>query len=154
MGDLTVAGYDADGYLTFPDGTFDDAYAGWLRDAAPRGRHSVLLVADDDGELLGTITWCPPGSPDRELAIADTQGEFRTLSIAAHARQRGIGRALVTECFSRARSADLTEMMLCSLLEMEPAHRLYESFGFVRRPELDRVPEPGVTLWAFSAPAA
>ena len=43
-------------------------------------------------------------------------------------------------------------MVLSSLLEMRPAHRLYESFGFVRRPELDRVPEPGVTLWAFWAP--
>ena len=39
VGDLTVAGYDADGYLTFHDGTFDDVYAGWLRDAASRGRN-------------------------------------------------------------------------------------------------------------------
>ncbi len=154
VGDLTVAGYDADGYLTYPDGTFDDVYAGWLRDAASRGRNSVLLVAVEDGELLGTVTWCPPGSSDRQFATSDRQGEFRTLSVASSARGRGVGRALVTACFDRARSAGLTEVMICSLLEMEPAHRLYESFGFVRRPELDRVPEPGVNLWAFSAPVA
>lgn len=152
VGDLTVAGYDADGYLTYPDGTFDDVYAGWLRDAAPRGRNSVLLVAVEGGQLLGTVTWCPPGSPEREVSTSDAQGEFRTLSVAADARGRGVGRALVTECFERARAAGLTEMMISSLLEMKPAHRLYESFGFVRRPELDRQPEPGVNLWAFSAP--
>ncbi len=152
VGDLTVAGYDADGYLTYPDGTFDENYAGWLRDAAPRGRHSVLLVAAEGTELLGTVTWCPPGSPDRELATSDFQGEFRTLSIAAHARKQGIARALVEECFNRARAGGMTEMMISSLLEMKPAHQLYESFGFLRRPELDRQPEPGVNLWAFSAP--
>lgn len=152
VGDLTVEGYDADGYLTYPDGTFDHTYARWLRDAAPRGRHSVLLVAVDDGRLLGTATWSPPGSPDRELASADHQGEFRTLSIAPGVRRSGVARSLVAECFDRARAAGLTEMMLSSLAEMKPAHHLYASFGFVRRPELDREPEPGVDLWAFSAP--
>lgn len=152
IGNLTVAGYDADGYLTYPDGTFDDNYADWLRDTAPRGRHSVLLVAVEGDELLGTVTWCPPGSPEREVSTSDSQGEFRTLSVAADARGRGVGRALVAECFDRARSAKLTEMVLCSLLEMEPAHRLYESFGFTRRPEQDWSPGPGVNLWVFAAP--
>lgn len=152
VGDLTVAGYDADGYLTYPDGTFDDKYAGWHRDAASRGRSSVLLVAAEGDELLGTATRCPPGSSEREVSISDTQGEFRTLSNAPDARGRGIGRALVDECLDRARAAGLTEVVLCSLEEMKPAHQLYESFGFVRRPELDWSPEPDVTLWAFSAP--
>ncbi|MEO6606684.1 MAG: GNAT family N-acetyltransferase [Aeromicrobium sp.] len=152
VGDLTVAGYDANGYLTYPDGTFDDGYAGWLRDAASRGCNSVLLVAVDGDDLLGTVSWCPPGSPDRQVSTSDAQGEFRTLSVAADARGRGVGRALVTDCFDRARSAGLTEMVLCSLPDMKPAHQLYETFGFTRRPESDWSPEPGVTLWVFAAP--
>ncbi|MEO6604634.1 MAG: GNAT family N-acetyltransferase, partial [Aeromicrobium sp.] len=124
VGELPVAGYDANGYLTDPDGTFDDVYAGWLRDAASRGRNSVLLIAVDGDEPLGTVSWCPPGSPDRQVSTSDTQGEFRTLSVAADARGRGVGRALVTECFDRARSAGMTEMVLCSLPEMTPAHKL------------------------------
>jgi GNAT superfamily N-acetyltransferase len=150
VGALTVAGYEADGYLVTPDGSYDDDYAGWLADTAPRGRDSVLLVAVEDDELLGTVTWCPPGSPARELAVDDRQGEFRTLSVAAAGRRRGVGRALVADCLDRARAAGLIEMMLCSLPEMKPAHRLYESFGFVRRPELDWSPKPGVKLWAYS----
>ncbi len=152
VGDLTVAGYDAEGYLTFPDGTFDDTYAGWLRDAAPRGRDAALLVAVEGDDVLGTVTWCPHGSPFAQLAKLPDQGEFRTLSIAPHARRLGVGRALVGACLDRARAEGRREVMLCSLPEMVPAHRLYESFGFVRRPTLDFEPFPGVILWAFSAP--
>lgn len=152
VGALTVAGYDANGYLVYPDGTYDDGYAGWLADAATRGRDGVLLVATEGDGLLGTATWCPYGSPFAQLAIQPHQGEFRTLSVAPEARGRGIGRALVEDCLDRARDADLTEVLLCSLPEMLPAHRVYTRLGFVRRPELDWSLEPGVTLWAFSLP--
>jgi ribosomal protein S18 acetylase RimI-like enzyme len=150
VGTLSVAGYDADGYLTYPDGTFDDDYAGWLADATSRAEKSTLLVALDGDELVGTVTWCPYGSGDAQLAKEPHQGEFRTLSIAPEARGRGVGRALVEHCLERAHSAGLTEVLLFSLKEMLPAHRLYARLGFVRRPELDWSPEPEVNLWAFS----
>jgi len=150
IGALSVAGYDADGYLTYPDGTFDDGYAAWLADAASRAEKSTVLAAFEGDRLVGTVTWCPYGSGDAQLAKEPHQGEFRTLSIAPEARGRGVGRALVEECLNRARAAGLTEVLLFSLLEMVPAHRLYARLGFVRRPELDWSPEPDVHLWAFS----
>jgi ribosomal protein S18 acetylase RimI-like enzyme len=150
IGALTVAGYDADGYLTFPDGTYDHGYAGWLADAAARGRHDVLLVATIGDDLVGTVTWCPFGSASAQQARAPHQGEFRTLSVDPAARGRGVGRALVEACLDRARASGLTEVLLCSLAEMLPAHRLYTALGFGRRPELDWSPEPGVRLLAFS----
>ena len=150
VGALTVAGYDADGYLLYPDGSYDHGYAGWLADAASRAQKSTLLVAIEDDELLGTVTWCPYGSADAQLAKEPHQGEFRTLSIAPEARGRGIGRALVEHCLELARAAGLTEVLLFSLDDMVPAHRLYTRLGFVRRPDLDWTPEPDVNLWAFS----
>ena len=150
VGALTVAGYDADGYLLYPDGSYDQGFAGWLADAASRAQKSTLLVAIEDDELLGTVTWCPYGSADAQLAKEPHQGEFRTLSIAPEARGRGIGRALVEHCLELARAADLTEVLLFSLDDMVPAHRLYTRLGFVRRPDLDWTPEPDVNLWAFS----
>jgi GNAT superfamily N-acetyltransferase len=152
VGALTVAGYDAEGYLVMPDGSYDDHYAGWLGDAAARGRDADLLVAVEGDELLGTATWCPYGSPFAQLAMQPHQGEFRTLSVAPSARGRGVGRALVEDCLDRARAARLTEVLLCSLPEMLPAHRVYARLGFVRRPELDWSPVEGVDLWAFSLP--
>jgi GNAT superfamily N-acetyltransferase len=150
VGALTVAGYDADGHLMRPDGTFDDEYAGWLADGGARARDGVLVVAVDGNDLLGTVTWCPPGSPFRELSTRDDQGEFRTLSVAPEARGRRVGSALVDWCIAEARATGLTEILLCSLPEMTTAHRLYESRGFVRRSDLDWSPVPGVDLWGFS----
>jgi ribosomal protein S18 acetylase RimI-like enzyme len=163
VGALTLAAYDADGYLVNPDGSYDHDYAGWLADGATRARDGVLIVAvqseaargpappPGDGDiLLGTVTWCPPGSPFRELSTRDDQGEFRTLSVAPEARGRRVGSALVDWCITEARATGLTEILLCSLPEMTPAHRLYESRGFVRRADLDWTPFPGVDLWGFS----
>lgn len=151
VGELTVRGYEADGYLTRSDGTYDDEYAAWLRDAAGRADGGTVLVAvDAGGTLLGTVTWCPPGSASAQLAHEVHQGEFRTLSVDPAARGRGVARALVAACLDRARQARLTEVLLCSLAEMAPAHRLYGSMAFVRRPDLDWSPGPGVDLWGFS----
>ena len=150
VGALTVAGYDAEGYLTLPDGTFDHEYGGWLADGVTRARDAALIVAVDGEDLLGTVTWCPPGSPLREIAKHDHQGEIRTLSVDPSARGRGVGSALVDWCLDEARRNGLTEIVLSSLTVMLPAHRLYESRGFVRRPDLDWYPFPDVLLWGFS----
>lgn len=154
VGALTVAGYDADAYLTLADGSYDQQYADWLADGATRARDGVLMVAVDDDILLGTVTWCPPGSPFRELSTRDDQGEIRTLSVSPDARGRGVGSALVDWCIDEARATGLVEILLSTLPEMTPAHRLYESRGFVRRPELDWSPFPDVLLWGFSLAVA
>ena len=148
-GALTVAGYAAEGFLVLPDGSPDHDYAAWLGDGASRGRDGGLLVAVDGDHLLGTTTWCPPGSPHRDLATRPDQGEFRALSVSPDARRRGVGRLLVQECLRLARNDGLAEVLLCSLPEMASAHRLYVSMGFTRRPDLDWSPVPGVTLWGF-----
>jgi ribosomal protein S18 acetylase RimI-like enzyme len=150
VGELTVAGYEADDSLRLPDGSYDTVYADWLRDTTSRARDAVLLVAADGDALLGTVTWCPHGSPTAQLAHAPHQGEIRSLSVAPTARRHGIGRALVTACLRHAHDAGLTEVVLSSRDQLVPAHGLYASLGFVRRPDLDREPVPGVLLWGFS----
>lgn len=135
-----------------PDGSFDEEYAGMLRNSAQRDAEAELWLAVEDGRILGCVTWCPVGSPYRELAVDDAQGEFRGLAVDPEARGRGAGRALVAHCLEQARDQGMREVVLCSLPEMEPAHRLYESLGFGRRPDLDWSPFDGVVLWGFSAP--
>lgn len=150
VGALTVAGYDDHGYLIRPDGSRDDDYAGQLGDAADRSRGAELIVAVEGDQLLGTVTWCPPGAAYRELSTSERQGEFRMLSVARTARNHGVGGALVDWCLAEARRTGLREVLLCSLPEMTSAHRLYTSRGFARRTELDWSPKDGVSLWAFS----
>jgi ribosomal protein S18 acetylase RimI-like enzyme len=148
-GRVTAEAYRIDDLLRRADGLIDTAYEGELTDAGRRAREAELLVAVEAGHLLGTVTWCPPTSPWRELATEQDQAEFRMLSVAAAGRRRGVGRALVTACLERARAERMREVLLSSLPQMTSAHALYREFGFVRAPELDHSPKPHVHLWAF-----
>jgi ribosomal protein S18 acetylase RimI-like enzyme len=148
-GRVTAEGYHADDLLRRPDGLIDAEYEARLADADRRARMAVLMVAVDDGKVLGTVTWCPPTSPLRELATRRDQAEFRMLSVAPAGRRRGVGHALVEACLDRARLEGMREVVLSSLPQMTAAHALYREFGFVRAPELDHSPKPDVHLWAF-----
>lgn len=145
VGALTVAAYLEDD-LVPPGSSYDTV----LRDAAARAEKAELWVAVSvDDVLLGTVTYCPPGSVYRELG-RDDEGEFRMLAVAPAARGRGVGMALVRHCVDRSRSLGFRGVVLSSSSSMTTAHRLYERLGFSRRPDLDWSPIPTVTLLGFS----
>ncbi len=145
VGDVTVRGYGHDGFITAADD-----YMHELADSAGRAASAEVYVAARDGRVVGTVTFCPPGSPLRELSRAG-EGEFRMLAVDPSARGLGVGRALVRHCFARCSQLGLTSMVICSMTTMTQAHGLYATFGFVREPSLDWEPVPGVTLWGFRA---
>lgn len=149
VGELTVAAYRADGLLRGADGSADH-YAPVLRDTATRDAQAEVWVAVDDHDaLLGTVTWCPPGSPYREIAHSPDEAEFRMLAVPPALRRRGAARALVLACISRARAEGMRAVLLSSLPQMTAAHGLYRDLGFLRAPDLDHHPIPLVDLWAF-----
>jgi ribosomal protein S18 acetylase RimI-like enzyme len=152
VGELTVEAYEHDALLVE-----DDAYAASLRDAVTRAREAELYVAvltdllahpDDPGEAVGTVTFCPQGSPWAELAQPG-EGEFRMLAVDPSVRRRGVAQALVGLCLERSRELGYTAVVLSSLPVQEPAHRIYERLGFRRTPDLDWSPAAGVDLLAF-----
>ncbi len=146
VGRLTVAAYRADGLLAGAE----DAYEERLRDIATRDSGAEVWVAvDGTDQPVGTVTWCPPGSPWREVATRHDQAEFRMLAVLPTGRRRGVGRTLVSACLRRARDEGAREVFLSSLPVMTGAHRLYRELGFVRAPELDHCPAPTVQLWVF-----
>ncbi len=142
VGEITLAAYE-----DFTTGT-EDFYRQHLRDATRRDREAELWVAVDGDELVGTVTYCPPGSPWRELA-GDHEGEFRMLAVHPARQGRGAGHALVEHCERRARDHGATAMVLSSLAEMAAAHRVYDRLGYARAPERDWSPVDGVFLIAF-----
>jgi len=144
IGDLTVRVY-VDGGLVSPS----SPYVGTLRDAADRGAKSELLVAEVGGELAGAVAYCPPGSPYAELA-GPGEAEFRMLAVLESARGKGVGRAMVLACTERARAAGLRGLRLSTQRNMGAAHRLYEGMGFVRTPDRDWAPAPGVNLLTYA----
>lgn len=152
VGALTAEAYRADGLLDAHDHPVDDGYETQLRAAARRAREAELWVAVDDdpeGTVLGTVTWCPPPSPWRQLARSEHQAEFRMLAVASAGRRRGVARALVEACLARARQSQMTEVVIWSHPLMLGAHTLYARMGFDRAYDLDGSPAPGVHLWGF-----
>ena len=149
----TLAGVTVDAYRRADTGDrsfLSPGYEHELRDVTGRAAVADVLVAvDDDGTLLGGLTYIPPGpnplSEHREPELAS----IRMLAVAAGAQRRGIGRALTEAAMDRARAAGAPGMILHSTWVMTTAHRLYEKLGWVRDPSLDWEPEPGVDLWGY-----
>ncbi|QPP06668.1 GNAT family N-acetyltransferase [Streptomyces bathyalis] len=148
VGELTARAYLGDGLLTFGA---EDPYLAELRAARRRARHTELLVAVDTAtdSMLGAVAFVGDGGEYADLA-GPGEGEFRMLAVKPEGRGRGAGEALVRACVDRARARELIRLVLCSTEEMSAAHRLYGRLGFVRTPERDWEPYPGLFLRAFA----
>ncbi|MFI7218317.1 GNAT family N-acetyltransferase [Micromonospora maritima] len=140
---LTVAAYEADGQLKGENG-----YAVVLADVAGRAETGEVLVAVDEptGTVLGAVTFVLPGTPFAELA-GPGEAEFRMLAVDPAAQGRGAGEALARACVARAVELGCTAVVICVRAGMAAsARRLYDRLGFVRLPEKDWSPLPGVDL--------
>ncbi|GGT39414.1 GNAT family N-acetyltransferase [Streptomyces purpureus] len=148
LGELTAQAYLDDGHLDLNE---DDDYLNVLRDVARRAAEAEVLVAvDPRGHLLGGVTFVASGArPWADVARAD-EAEFRMLAVSREARGRGAGEALVRACVERARATEgCVRMMLSTQPSMRSAHRIYERMGFVRTPERDWEPFPGLRLLTY-----
>lgn len=142
IGALTVAAY-AD--FAGPD------YASTLRDVAGRAAHATVLVAVDSGRVVGSVTLALGGGPFGEQADP-TSAVVRMLATDLTARGSGVGTALMQACIQRARDAGMSAVQLSTQASMTAAHRIYRRLGFVRTPERDWSPEPGLELLTFALP--
>ena len=145
-GALVEAAYLAGGLLDN-----DRGYGAHVRDVAGRAPDQPVLVAVRDGRLVGSVTLTPHGTPHSELAAED-ELEFRYLGVAPQAWGGGVAEAMVAACEDYAVATGVVRMIICVIADNTRAHRLYERLGFVRAPERDWTPVPGVDLWAFTRP--
>jgi GNAT superfamily N-acetyltransferase len=148
-GRVTVAA-NAEFAPTDPDEPFHTSWARYLAemaDAAGRAAQGELLVAVEDGRVLGTVTlYLAPGS----MQWRPDDAMLRLLAVDPAARGRGIGRALFRACLDRARAAGKRRMALHTTEWMATARAMYERAGFHREPEGD-VRIPGVNIIAYAA---
>ncbi|HEX8395777.1 MAG TPA: GNAT family N-acetyltransferase [Longimicrobium sp.] len=108
------------------------------------------IVAERDGEVLGSVMLYPPAvSAYGDLSGAVQWPELRLLAVADAARGLGVGRALVQECIRRARAGGATHLGLHTNEAMTVAVGLYERMGFVRDPEHDFVAPTGERIAAY-----
>jgi ribosomal protein S18 acetylase RimI-like enzyme len=142
LGELTVRVYESIG------ATEDGEYAPQLRDVRGRMETCEVLVALEDGVLVGGVAYVPGPGPWADRA-APHEAEMRMLVVDPAHQREGIGEALVRRCIELATDAGRTGLVLLSEREMTAAHRMYERLGFVRVPERDWHFSPQVDLRCY-----
>ncbi|MGM1058605.1 GNAT family N-acetyltransferase [Saccharothrix sp. Mg75] len=99
-----------------------DAFA--LLDAAA---HEVLVVAEDDGQVVGTLQLTVLRGLSRRAA---TRAQVEGVRVASAARRRGLGELLVRWAVAEARDRGCSVVQLTSDKSRADAHRFYERLGF------------------------
>ena len=141
---LTLAAYREYATIMEPDAwaALDQAIRVSLADDTDVTR----LVAELDGAIVGSAAlYAPDAAAYGSLASATPWPEVRLVAVSPSARGRGVARALVEECITRARTAGASALGLHTSRSMRAAMRLYERLGFVRDPDHDFHP-PGAEL--------
>jgi GNAT superfamily N-acetyltransferase len=90
---------------------------------------SEVLVAELDGEILGTTAYVGPHQAKPEF-FAPEWPMVRFMSVLPKARGQGVGRALLDECIRRAKRDDTGLIALHTTPVMEAAEHLYRHAGF------------------------
>ena len=126
-----------------------ERYAQSILDVRSRMTESELLIAVEDGEIVGSATFYP-------ARLKRTQSEWpsewtgaRLIAVLPERRGRGIGKAIVEECIHISRDQNAAAFALHTTPYMELARGMYERMGFVRVPEYDFHPRPEMTVMAY-----
>ncbi|WP_400999749.1 GNAT family N-acetyltransferase [Agromyces sp. GXQ0307] len=111
-----------------------EAYLDEIEAVGDRAReHEVWVAADaSSGEPLGTVTVPRPGRRMSAVARYEDELDFRFLGVAAAARGRGVGEAMVRHILALAASRGIRRVVLNTGEQMGSARRLYERMGFAR----------------------
>jgi predicted N-acetyltransferase YhbS len=88
-------------------------YLATIADVAGRADRTTILVAVDEGRVVGSATLELAGKTEAdEPPLRPEEAHIRMLGVGIPSRGRGVGRALVTGCEDRARAAGKTVLTL------------------------------------------
>jgi ribosomal protein S18 acetylase RimI-like enzyme len=129
----------ADAYREFVRPGDDDweRYLARIADVGERADRTSIVVAVEDGRVLGSLTLELQGRVRDEgdtdhHPLADGEAHIRMLGVDPSARRRGIARRLMDEAERLARDAGKTEITLNTTKRMQAAQRMYEGLGYER----------------------
>ncbi|HUK56959.1 MAG TPA: GNAT family N-acetyltransferase [Nitrospiria bacterium] len=129
-----------------------ERYRQGILNALAEAGSAEQIVAERDGAIAGAVLLYPAGTvfsrPDGARVTIE-RPEVRLLAVAPAERGRGIGAALLSECIGRARRGGAADLTLHTSDFMRAGQRMYERMGFVRAPELDFHPSPGLTVMGY-----
>ena len=141
IAELTATTYRTEGYG-------GESYESTLRDVAGRAHAATVLIALVGDEVVGSVAVATRGGAYAEMA-APGEAVIRMLVVSPAARGSGAGTALVRACLDAALADGCDVVRLSTEATMTAAHRIYERLGFVRTPERDWEPVPGLRLLTY-----
>jgi ribosomal protein S18 acetylase RimI-like enzyme len=98
-------------------------------DAIRRDSNQNLIVAELDGEVVGTLQLSfLPGLSFRGA----WRGQIEAVRIASHLRNRRLGERMILWAVEQCRARDCRMVQLTSTATRTPAHRFYARLGFVQ----------------------
>ncbi|MFI7439502.1 GNAT family N-acetyltransferase [Nonomuraea indica] len=89
--------------------------------------HDELIVAERDGEVVGTMQLTYLAGLSR---LGAERCQIEAVRVAASARGRGLGRGMIQWAVDRARARGCAMVQLTSDKSRTDAHRFYGSLGF------------------------
>jgi GNAT superfamily N-acetyltransferase len=96
------------------------------------GAPGLLRVARLGDQLVGTVTYLPPGPKDYQR-VPSEWAVIRVLGVDPAWRGRGVARALTEDCLALARADHAPAVGLHTAEMMVAARTLYEHAGFVHQ---------------------
>jgi ribosomal protein S18 acetylase RimI-like enzyme len=119
---------------------YERDYPDWipvLREGKPMSRiaeEGELLVAENDGRIVGCVGYIPPGR-SRSAVFEKDWAALRFMAVDPRSRGHGISRSLAEECARRAKRDGATHLALFTSPAMAIAIAMYKRMGFrfVRR---------------------
>ena len=144
----TVASLIVDAYAEYAAAMSPDAWSMYAQDIANvygRQWDGRLVVAEREGSVVGAVTMFSEWRGAQEGSAG-----LRLLSVPPAERGTGVGRALMEWCVQEARNLGKDRLLLTVTQEMVAMRDLSEAMGFVRVPQLDHEPAPGVRLQGYA----
>ncbi|HLA92620.1 MAG TPA: GNAT family N-acetyltransferase [Actinomycetota bacterium] len=128
------------------DGAWKE-YLQHIADVEDRVGSATVLVAVENGRILGSATLELDGRIDDDPPLHPHEAHIRMLGVDPQARGRGIARALIDACFVLSRKAGRAYVTLHTTERMKAAQAMYRSLGFERLE--DRVFPDGFVLLTY-----
>jgi ribosomal protein S18 acetylase RimI-like enzyme len=123
-------------------------YLDRIADVGDRAGRTVVLVAVEDGRILGSATLELEGRTEEgEPPVPPDEAHLRMLGVHPEARRRGVARMLMDASMDEARRAGKRRLTLNTTQLMQAARAMYEALGFERME--DRVFPDGFVLLGY-----
>jgi ribosomal protein S18 acetylase RimI-like enzyme len=130
----------ADAYREFaePDSSGWPTDLARIADVGERASRTTILVALQDGRILGSLTLELEGRVsdwDDDPPLRPGEAHIRMLGVDPAARTRGVGASLMRAAEARAYAAGKTYLTLNTTETMVAAQKMYASLGYERSPD-------------------